>query len=429
MTSKLVKQVQSIRSLERAWKAIKANARGSKSEDVKREVEEFSEDASRRIHSLSFRLSRKRFNFLPAKGIPAPKRDQTGKKSRTKFRPIVLAPLESRIVQRCILEILTAHPAMQRYSVTPFSFGGIRKQKGQELAAVPAAVTAVLEAIRSGAKYVASADISGFFTRISKPTVRAIVSDAVKDDEFVSIFDQAIKIELENLSELRERAGAFPIEDIGVAQGNSLSPLLGNIVLNEFDRVMNEGDCRCIRYIDDFIILAPTKAAAVARLRKAIKMLDDLGMKLSPEKSKSPQPISEAFEFLGIEFNNGLIRPNKKSRTRLLAQIKEKLDSSAGEFRKHSDFGGFPKHLSFVDTLRRVDGVVQGWGKHYLFCNDRAVFQQLGETIEDYVAAYIGEYSKARSGVDKSNWFALLGVQKLSWIVLHPFDWPSTKND
>ncbi len=318
---------------------------------------------------------------------------------------------------------------MQMYTVTPYSFGGIRRQKGQDLAAVPAAVTAVLEAIKGGAKYVATADISSFFTKISKPAVRAIVSDAIKDDEFIGLFDEAIKVELENLAELRERATAFPIEDIGVAQGNSLSPLLGNIVLNDFDRLMNEGDCRCIRYIDDFIILAPTKAAAAARLRKAIKILGGLGMKLSPEKSsKLPQSISEAFEFLGIEFNNGLIRPNKKSRTRFLAQVKEKLDVSAREFRKHGDLSEFPKHLSFIDTLRRVDGVVQGWGKHYLFCNDGALFQQLAETIEDYVATYIGEYSSARSGVDKSQWFALLGVQKLSWIVRQPFVWPSVKS-
>ena len=68
---------------------------------------------------------------------------------------------------------------------------------------------------------------------------------------------------------LREKFEAFPIGDIGVAQGNSLSPLLGNIILHSFDRAMNEGDCRCVRYIDDFIILAPTRKAALARMQKA----------------------------------------------------------------------------------------------------------------------------------------------------------------
>lgn len=59
------------------------------------------------------RLSRERFKFEPAKGIPIAKRGVVGKSRRTKIRPIVLAPLENRIVQRSILDALTDHPAMQ----------------------------------------------------------------------------------------------------------------------------------------------------------------------------------------------------------------------------------------------------------------------------------------------------------------------------
>ena len=77
-----------------------------------------------------------------------------------------------------------------------------------------------------------------------------------------TVFREAIDVELSNMAQLRDKAVDFPIENIGVAQGNSLSPLLGNIILADFDRVMNEGDCRCVRYIDDFIILAPSKKAA-----------------------------------------------------------------------------------------------------------------------------------------------------------------------
>jgi len=318
MTSKLVKRVQSIRELERAWRAIQENARSSKSDNVRREVEKFAENSGRRVHSICARLARGSFKFMPAKGIPIPKTDNDGKRSKTSFRPIVLAPLESRIVQRSILEVLMSHKAMQKYVNTPHSFGGVRRQKGKEIAAVPAAVYAVLQAIGGrgqqlggGAKFVALADISKFFTRIPKTAVRNIISSAIEDNEFMALFDEAVKVELSNMAELREKAAQFPVEDIGVAQGNSLSPLLGNILLFEFDALMNEGDCRCIRYIDDFIILAPTKKAAAARLKKAKRLLGALQMELSPEKSsKEPSPVDAPFVFLGIEFANGFIRPS-----------------------------------------------------------------------------------------------------------------------
>lgn len=428
LTSKLVKRVQSIRELERAWRAIQDNARSSKSEEVRREIEEFSKDAGHRVHSISARLSRGKFAFAPAKGIPIPKTENDGKKSTTKFRPIVLAPLESRIVQRSILEVLMTHKAMYRYVQTPHSFGGVRREKGKEIAAVPAAIKAVLQSIGDGARFIASADIQSFFTKIPKTSVREIVASAIHDNDFMNLFDDAIKVELSNMAELREKAKLFPIEDIGVAQGNSLSPLLGNILLFDFDRVMNEGDCRCIRYIDDFIILAPTKKAAAARRRKAIAILSELGMQLSPEKSaKEPIDVRTSFQFLGIELNNGFIRPDGKSCGRVLAQIDDAITKSLHAIRTHRVGSPFPKAHSLIVALKQIDGIVNGWGKHYRFCNDETLVKRLDEEVKSRLGAYIGAYTDARDRAEESERQHLLGVQKLAAIERDPFEWPKQK--
>lgn len=425
MVSNLLKRVRSIRELERAWHAIQENARTSKSEDVKREVDEFTADAGSNVHSISYRLARGIFSFEPAKGIPIPKTGADGKKSKTKFRPIVLAPLESRIVQRSVLEALVSHKGVKKYIATPHSFGGVRKAGEGAISAVPAAITEVLRAIGDGAKYVAFADIQAFFTKIPKASVRQVILDETHDADFVDFFDAAIKVELSNMAQLKEKVEAFPIHEIGVAQGNSLSPLLGNILLFEFDKVMNEGDCRCLRYIDDFIVLAPTKAAAKARMAKAKKILEGFGMVLSPEKSsKEPIAVEEKFEFLGIEFNNGFIRPSQKSRGRLLAQIDEVLNGSASALLQHKAGSGFPKSLSLIQALRRADGVIQGWGKHYRFSNDEKAFQDLDEKIKERLAKYIGSYTSAREKADEVDKQALLGVEQLRAIDRNPLKWP-----
>jgi RNA-directed DNA polymerase len=89
------------------------------------------------------------------------------------------------------------------------------------------------------------------------------VADAVGDKEFLTLFESAIKVELENMAQLRKNANAFPIEDIGLAQGNCLSPLLGNLFLHSFDREMNQQPgIRCLRYIDDFIVIGTNSECA-----------------------------------------------------------------------------------------------------------------------------------------------------------------------
>lgn len=248
--SELALAVRRAGTLDKAWNAVRRNARSSKSLDTREEIAEFEAKSRTYLKRLSRELQTKTFKFPPARGIRIPK----DKKDKANFRPLVVAKVEARIVQRAIHDVLISIPAIQNYIKTPYSFGGVKKLKSEEIAAVPAAIHAVLEAIGDGADFIIRSDITSFFTRIPKSTVTKMVSSAVSDNEFLTLFEQAIAVELENMAQLRGHAKAFPIEDIGVAQGNSLSPLLGNLILYDFDRELNKKpDVRCIRYIDDLL--------------------------------------------------------------------------------------------------------------------------------------------------------------------------------
>ncbi|MGY4396026.1 RNA-directed DNA polymerase [Sphingomonas sp. UYAg733] len=433
MASELIKAVRSLRNLEGAWSVIQRNGRASKSEDVRLELEAFAEDAPTNLRSLKGRLARGSFKFAPAKGVPIPKLDEKGKKTG-KFRPIVLAPVESRIVQRAILNVLLEVTALKPFIQTPYSFGGIRGVRGSQndkvarsdsLSAAPAAIRAVLDEIGNGARFVASADIRSFFTRISKDAVTKIVASAVNDDELVALFREAIDVELSNMAQLRDKAVDFPIEDIGVAQGNSLSPLLGNIILADFDRVMNDGDCKCVRYIDDFIILAPSKKAASARLRKAADLLEVLRMELSPEKtSKGGASIDDGFDFLGINLCPGAVRPGSKAQAKILRSVQSAFDESLKMMRGIQHGQPFERTNSLSSTLKRVDGMIDGWGKHYWFCNDRQTFDNLDQKISKCIRRYLGEYSAARADTAVTSHQRMLGISELRHIPREPFAYP-----
>ena len=417
-------RVRNRKTLEGAWLAIQRNARSSKSEDTKSEVATFASNLHNNLSRINRQLQKQTFKFPPAKGLKIPK----DKRDKENFRPLVVAKVESRVVQRAIHDVLISLPEIGSFVRTPHSFGGIKKAKDDDLAAVPAAIQAVLNAIENGADYIIRSDIKSFFTKISKTTVTDVIASAVHGDvEFLRLFKSAISVELENMAQLRGAAKAFPIEDIGVTQGNSLSPLLGNIILFDFDSELNKSeDVKCIRYIDDFIILAPNKNVAENTYAKSLRILSRLGMETSAEKTQRAT-VQQGFEFLGVEISNGLLRPNKKSRERMLRSIEKALFESAKAFRDNKSTGSLDRSVSLLSTLSRVSGIMQGWAKHYRFCNDGVCLGYLDKHIQKQIREYLARYREQHGDADDAYKWRLLGIEAISEVERTPFTWPRRK--
>lgn len=408
------------KNLRKAWAAVQRNARSSKSETTKKEIEAFANNADTNLERLQRELQRGTFKFPPAKGVKLPKDKKKGS-----FRPLVVAKVESRIVQRAIHDVLITVPSIKGFVHTPHSFGGVTRSDNTEFAAVPAAIAEVLKSISDGGKFIIRSDITSFFTRISKPQVIRIVEKAVDDPIFVKLFESAITVELENMATLRGDAQSFPIHDIGVAQGNSLSPLLGNLILYEFDKHMNGDGIRCIRYIDDFILIAPSHGDAERAFRRATAALKALGMAVSDEKTQRAR-TDEPFEFLGIEFANGLLRPSRRSRERLIRSIQTALSDSIKGMRQYSRTGRLDKEHSLIETLNRLQGIMQGWGKHYKFCNDAKIFNAMDSEIQESLKMYFGVYRKEREKAGSAAGWQYLGIEALGQLRREPFRWPKT---
>jgi len=419
MQGSLISRVRSSRTLSDAWTAVRRNGRVSKSERTREEIAAFESDALVNLRRIQGQLQNGRFTFQKAIG------KRILKKNKKSFRPLVISPVASRIVQRAIHEVLADLPTLQLYVRTLYSFGGVRKEKGTDrLSAVPAAIHSVLEAIGSGATFIVRSDISDFFTKIPKPAVTEIVSRAAKDKQFIELFSQAIKVELENMAALRHHATKFPIEDIGVAQGNSLSTLLGNLYLHDFDTEMNKSlDVRCLRYIDDFLILAPSKSLAENTFSKALGLLSKLGLDVSAAKTQRGNATA-GFEFLGINLQNGLIRPCKNKRDEHVNSIRETLSVSSNGFNAYTQKGIIEKHLGFIPTMTKVKGMTQGWIKSYWFCNDGACLASMNSQIDALIKTYVKSYANAYRASNENGW-ELMGLETLKIVEDRKFEWQS----
>jgi hypothetical protein len=411
------------KTLQTAWLAIHRNARRSKSRETQDEIKAFELRAHTNLARIAEQLQRKKFKFPPSKGVPIRK----GKARKDGIRPLVVAKVEGRIVQRAVHDVLVTVPALKPYVRTPYSFGGIKKAKEDMLSAVPAAVQAVLVAIADGAQYYIRSDITGFFTKIPKSTVTALVSKAVgpAESEFMELFSQAITVELENMEKLAQHKDAFPLYDVGVAQGNSLSPLLGNILLADFDHALNATvGVRCLRYIDDFIILAPDKATAETKYKEALSLLSKWKMTVSNHKMAQGL-VTEKFEFLGIQFANGFLRPSTKSRDRHIGAVRDLFSDSRAAIIECRKTDKLDPRLTYLHTMSKLTGTMVGWGRHYWFCRDDACFRQLDEEIEKLYAEYRGFVGSEfrRLSTSKQKW-RLLGLPQHHHMERRPFLWP-----
>jgi RNA-directed DNA polymerase len=419
-----LQQTYSVPALRKAWAEVRRNGQASKSEETRNEIEQYEVRIETHLNRINKQIRDRRFTFGKSKAVRLPKK-KPGERKAKDFRPLVISPVESRIVQRSLLETLTTIPEIQPFIFTPHSFGGIPRRDKNELSAVPGAIQTVLQARQAGCSYARCADISGFFTAIKKSSVLAIIKSAISEDPFIKLLEGAITVELSNMASLREgEVSRFPIADLGVAQGNALSPLLGNILLYEFDRKMNEGDCRCIRYIDDFVVLGPTEKAVNARFRLAERLLSDLGMTLSPGKSHvSVKTFTGGFTFLGVELINGIIRPDNDA----INEFKNKINALVSEGRHAFKVGvnQIPgeKLNDFLSILTRMHRLIQGWAKHYKFCNDHQLFAKLDGYVNEKLREYIGGYSEATKATSPRNKRTILGVQLLEDIEWRSLEW------
>jgi RNA-directed DNA polymerase len=99
-----------------------------------------------------------------------------------------------------------------------------------------------------------------------------------------------------------EWGGLYQEVKRGISRGSSLSPLLGAFYLLDLDKRMEKMGVRYFRFMDDILVLAPTRC----KLKKAIRVLNEtfneLGLEKHPDKTDMGR-TEKGFDFLGFHFS------------------------------------------------------------------------------------------------------------------------------
>lgn len=388
----LLTECTSLSSLRRAWDRVKFRVLFSRDAETRRAASEFLADVDTKLRRLQRQLRNGSFQFERQKGVLKRSRRVPGAPLKEP-RPIVVAPVANRIIQRAILDCLQSKKpdirrkigAIPSILATPSSVGGL-PGKG-----VPEAVSIIRNAIEDGAVWYLRSDLKKFFQRIDKDEIHAFMAANVTDEEFLRLFRNALKTELANEEEVRDFLTLFPLQEIGVPQGSSLSALVANILLRDFDLELNTRGITCVRYLDDFVILGRSQRAVELAWRRGAQILTNLGLEYHDPAARSAKAskghIREGFDFLSYHFSSAHLYPSNEAQRKLIQDLtitirdaKKAIIESRGAFRRAE-----PR---FVQSLALIDRKVRGWGDAFSSTNDGLVFSRLDKEIDRLVVTY-----------------------------------------
>jgi len=280
------------------------------------------------------------------------------------------------------------HHYVGKNLVTTLSSFGAIPGKG-----VPEAIKAAVAAIDDGATHYIKSDIADFFTKIPRAQVVENVAQNWKDSDFNILLEKCTNLEIDNLAEMEKKYGSafrdmFIFDQTGTPQGCCLSPLIGNILLYDFDIQMNSEDITCLRYLDDFILFGSNYAVVRKAYKKAQRLLGQHGIQaydLEKNKDKTSQgKISEPFEFLGVEFRRTTIRPSVSSKNRMINSINEILCKLKTEHHNHNNL---------LTALYIISNKIRGWGNQYKFCNDNRFMGSIDAEITQLLVHNFFEFT------------------------------------
>ena len=168
---------------------------------------------------------------------------------------------------------------------------------------------------KDGDRVTLDADIAGFFDNIPHKLIVDAVAEEVADGNILNLVKKFLAAGvLEN--------GVFKPTTIGTPQGGVVSPLLANIVLNKLDWRLDKAGYRFVRYADDFVIVCKDRTQAEAALTLVENVTTQLGLSLSPEKTKIAS-YGKGYEFLGFRLSSQSRTMRPKSLEKFKTKVKE----------------------------------------------------------------------------------------------------------
>jgi group II intron reverse transcriptase/maturase len=372
------------------------------------------------IENLYERIHRGSYRAKPSKRAYIPKLD--GRK-----RPLGIATLEDKIVQRAVAEVLNA---IYEADFLGFSYGFRPGRQPHQ------ALDALAVGIRfKKVNWVLDADIRSYYDTINHERMMKFIEHRIRDRRLLRLIKKWLKAGvMEN--------GRWSTNEEGTPQGSSISPLLSNVYLhyvfdlwaNQWRQRQAKGDVIIVRWADDFVVGFQYQAEAERFQRELQARFAKFSLSFHPEKTRlirfgrfacrdckrfDGRRKPETFNFLGFTHYCGINRKGKfmVSRKTMRKRLTLKLRDVKTELRKRM-------HVPIKEQGAWLRSVVMGYFAYHAIPGN---WDALGAFRTQVVRTWYRTIRR-RSQKSRITWKHMSNIAS-KWLpkarILHP--WPEQR--
>ena len=389
-TEGLLEQILTDENLEKAYRQVKKNKGAGGIDGM--QVDELLPYLRENQKKLVQTLRDGKYHPRPVRRVEIPKENG-------KTRKLGIPTVVDRLIQQAICQVLTP---IYEQQFSDNSYGFRPKRSAHD------ALKKCQTNITEGYRYVVDMDLEKYFDTVNQSRLIQILSETIKDGRVISLIHKFLNAGV-------MVGGMFEDSPEGVPQGGPLSPLLGNVMLNECDWELQKRGHRFVRYADDMMIFCRSKKAAKRTLEKILPFIEGkLFLKVNREKTKVAHV--KAVKFLGYGFyiyrGEGRLRIHPKS----VRKFKEKIRIITGR----------SNGMGIDERKSRLNSIVRGWMNYFKLADAKQLLQRLDEWIRRRIRMVTWKRWKkirtrfrnlVKAGLDKGKAWEFANSRKGYWRV------------
>jgi RNA-directed DNA polymerase len=340
IAEQLMEEVCGRENCKQALKRVKAN-KGSAGVDGMT-VQQLPEYLKQHWPAIREQLLSGTYKPQPVRRVEIPKPDGG-------MRKLGIPTVLDRFIQQAVMQVLQG-----RWDRT-FSNHSYGFRPGRS---AHQAVEQAQQYIAEGYRWCVDLDLEKFFDRVSHDKLMARIETKVSDRRLLKLIRAFLK------TGVMEGGLVSPVDE-GTPQGGPLSPLLSNIVLDEFDRELERRGLRFARYADDCNVYVRSRRAG-ERVMESLKrfIMTKLKLKVNEQKSAVARPWER--KFLGFSFTANR-EPKRRIAPKAVLRFKEKVRE-------------LTRRTRGVSTERMAEDLsryLRGWLGYFGKCQTPSVLEDL----------------------------------------------------
>jgi RNA-directed DNA polymerase len=340
ITEQLMEEVCERENCKQALKRVKAN-KGSAGVDGMT-VQQLPEYLKQHWPAIREQLLSGTYKPQPVRRVEIPKPDGG-------VRKLGIPTVLDRFIQQAVMQVLQG-----RWDRT-FSDHSYGFRPGRS---AHQAVEQAQQYIAEGYRWCVDLDLEKFFDRVSHDKLMSRIETRVGDRRMLKLIRAFLK------AGVMEGGLVSPVDE-GTPQGGPLSPLLSNIVLDEFDRELERRGLRFARYADDSNIYVRSRRAGERVMASITRFITTkLKLKVNEQKSAVARPWER--KFLGFSFT-----ANREPKRRIAPKAVFRFKAKVRELTRRT------RGVSTERMAEDLSCYLRGWIGYFGKCQTPSVLEDL----------------------------------------------------